>query len=1074
MRLIKKMDGAISIFLCLVLTSLIILSGFLIDGARIRAGETQAQAAAENSMRSALAGYNRMLKDLYGLFAISDGSTEALNDEIEAYMNKTLMTELGISKETMGEQMYSYLTSILTSTGNNKSVSFLNLFDYGVEDLNSESLYNLAQTEILEKQIIDYMKYRGPRELAEGFIEKLGMFREYGRQSGTMKKKIQLDKDFDKIRKSSESLSDLIEDINNFSTEPEGGIAGIYQSLIDNISEKAYLELLIQKEEESMKEIAETLKELTPSYESAQNNVLSMQKQMASIAAMANPSNISQLQQALSTLGQALSVAEQALRTIETQYVELQNLYNKSRLMCEQYKAQIDILNKTAAENKDSVQESINDCLNECTEAEYYINRIYNDSEEINSQIRDINSNDLQGESGEFADRIRLDLADKSNIASAVKLDAVKKAIQENKYILKEMKSVISNVDYSGIKGVELPQILNKDKESISESDISVYVSTIFRYKQILDLLKKYNGRCNSTSIPYGVKKLGSSASAESDPRKNLQGLIDKTAKNTKDISANAEIEGKASPKEPDDKDLVSKSTVIHKDYSKEDVEFINSVLKGYQSLRSSGSGIANTASNEYGIDQLRTILNQADFNNNEESFSSSGMDFLKKIGALLTNSLESMRDSMYINEYAMGVFKNNLTQNAAYGNQPEKDFSGIQKSRRKTLYDSEVEYILCGMKDQQKNTYAVEAQILLVRFALNTLAIYMDSEKVTQALITAEAIAGLTVFGVPIIQTMILLGWAMAEAVTDIRLIMDGGKVPLYKIKGDWFLDSTTVFKDFAKAAAGQAGKSAINFGQSKVEDLTEAAKEKIDKFIETKVSNAVDKAFAPLEPGYGLSDNTTGELTDDILEKVDIVVGEGQSNTYLEIQKTITDLAEEEFKAVRADLEEKIKNTAYEGVFNIINSKKESIKGSIITRVTGLTDKLKEEVNETAAKGAENLKKYLTTSLGGESGYGSTMGNTVLSSMTALCYQDYLRLFLLMRSNNTKLLRIADLIQLNVRKESNDSTFSLESCNTYIRLKSTVSMKYLFMTSAVIPEKMRFNANGRHKVKLLIYQGY
>lgn len=1074
MRLIKKMDGAISIFLCLVLTSLIILSGFLIDGSRIRAGETQAQAAAENSMRSTLAGYNRMLKDLYGLFAISDGSAEALNEEIEAYMNKTLMTELGISKETMGEQMYSYLTSLFTGSGSSKNVSFLNLFDYGVEELQSESLYNLAQTEVLKKQIIDYMKYRGPRELTEGFVDKLEIFKGYGKQSGTMKKKIQLDKDFDKIRKYSETLSDLIEDINNFSTEVGGGrIDVLYRSLIDSISEKAYLQLLIQREEDGMKALEKSMTALAPSLESAQNNVMQIEEQISMIAQWATPDNISQLQPALNSLGMALSSANEALRAVETQYQNLKELYDKSLQRCEQYKAQIKVCTKNAAQIQDNVTELINVFINKCTEAEYQINRINDESQNINSKIKDINSKDLNGEKSDFANSIRLDLADKSNLVSAVKLSEVKQAILENKEILRELKSILSTINYSGINGIELPGKLNKDRESISEADILSYTSNVLKYQDIVNLLGSYRGRCNSRQIPYMVKKLNNTDSSVSDPRNNLQGLIDNTSKNTSDLSDNTELQQK-STSEPDDSDLISKSAIIKKDYSKEDAEFINKLLKGYQNLKSSENGVDDTGTDEYGIDQLKSIIGNADFKNNEESFSSSGMEFLEKIGELLKNSLEGMRDSMYINEYVMGVFKNNLTQNTAHGNLPEKDFSGILKSRRNTWYDAEVEYILSGMKNQQKNTYAVEVQILLVRFALNTLAIYMDSEKVTQALVTAEAIAGITVFGVPIIQTMILLGWAMAEAVTDVKLIMDGGKVSLYKIKGDWFLDSTTVFKDFAKAAAGQAGKAAIDFGESRLEDLTENAIEKIDKMLEKKVSNVVDKAFAPLELGINSSGGTLENLSKEVLNNVDTIVEESQSNTYLELQKYISDLAEEEFNAVRGELEAKIKDATYEGAFKILNTKKESIKNYILSRVSGLTGKLKTEVNDAAAKGADGLKEYLSTSLGGVTMSDSGTGGTLLSSMTAMGYQDYLRLFLLMRNNKTKLSRIADLIQLNMRKESDNSEFNLENCNTYIRLKTTVSMKYLFMTSAFIPDKLRFDSNKRHRISLLIYQGY
>lgn len=1073
MKLIKKMDGAISIFLCLVLTSMIVLSGFLIDGSRTRAGETQTQAAAENSMRSALAGYNRMLKDLYGLFAMSDGSQDSLNEEIEAYMNKTLMTELGISKETLGEQMYGYLSNFLTNSGSREDVTFLNLFDYAIDDLQSDSLYNLAQTEVLEKQIIDYMKYRGPRELSKDFIDRLGMFKNLGKQSGTMKKKVEIDKDFDKIRRDRESLSDLVEYINNFSTAEGGGkIDELYDNYVNCVSKKAYLEIQLEREEGIRDNAKRNMDDLEQQLSITRGQIHELQAQIAEVSKSATAENSNHIEAAISSLENRLSRLNEEQSKLQAEYASCKVLYENSKIKCENFKSLIEENSRKAKESKETIKALTGECLRKCSEVSNLIDRIIVNSKDINGKIKDINEKDLGEETSDYANSLRLDLADKSNLISTVRLNDIKKAINENMELLKSLNTII-NSDNDNIRGTQIPAVIGKSRDNVTDADVFSYLSNLLKYNEFVELLKKYNGKCNMISLTYGVKKLSESNSTVSDPRNNFQEIIN-SVKSKNEISDNLYLKDEASPEEPKDIDLVSKLTVTKKDYSKEDAVYINEVLKGYQKIISQESKNEDIVSLDLGIDQLREILNGADFKNNEESFSSSGLEFLSKLGETLENSLEAMRDSMYINEYALGNFKNALSQNSAHGNQPEKDFSGILKTKRNTHYDGEVEYILCGMKDQQKNIYAVEAQILLMRFALNTLAIYMDSEKVTQALVIAEAIAGITVFGVPIIQTMLLLGWAMAESVADVKLIMDGGKVPVYKVKGDWLLDKTTALKDLAKVTAGQAGSKIIDFGESKVEDLTEAAKEKVDGIIETKVSNAVDKAFAPLEHGVNAAGDTFEDMSKPVLDKVDTIMEEGQSRTSLELQNTITALAWEEFSAAKADIEDKIKNQPADIASNIINTRKSNIKSSIIQRVSGFSEKLRAEINDAAGKGAESLKEYLSTSFGDGSKAGLSMGNTVLSSMTAMGYQDYLKLFLLMRGNNTKLIRIADLIQLNMRLESHNSSFCLENCNTYVRLKATVSMKYLFMTSMFMPNKARFKSGSRHMINLLIYQGY
>lgn len=87
---------------------------------------------------------------------------------------------------------------------------------------------------------------------------------------------------------------------------------------------------------------------------------------------------------------------------------------------------------------------------------------------------------------------------------------------------------------------------------------------------------------------------------------------------------------------------------------------------------------------------------------------------------------------------------------------------------------------------------------------------------------------------------------------------------------------------------------------------------------------------------------------------------------------------------------------------------------------------------------------------------------------------YEDFLRLFLYMVPMDTRLLRTADLVQLNIGKHDNQSGFLMEKAYTYLRVDTTVSMKYMFMTSGLMPAQHRFPAGKRHKIHNLFYQGY
>ncbi len=87
---------------------------------------------------------------------------------------------------------------------------------------------------------------------------------------------------------------------------------------------------------------------------------------------------------------------------------------------------------------------------------------------------------------------------------------------------------------------------------------------------------------------------------------------------------------------------------------------------------------------------------------------------------------------------------------------------------------------------------------------------------------------------------------------------------------------------------------------------------------------------------------------------------------------------------------------------------------------------------------------------------------------------YHDYLRLFLLTVSEEKKLSRIEDLIQLNIGKSRGDhASFRMSDCHTYVRIEAEVSMKYLFITQPFIRKESK-TGDGRYIYKVLLYEGY
>lgn len=129
-----------------------------------------------------------------------------------------------------------------------------------------------------------------------------------------------------------------------------------------------------------------------------------------------------------------------------------------------------------------------------------------------------------------------------------------------------------------------------------------------------------------------------------------------------------------------------------------------------------------------------------------------------------------TIMDRLLINEYCGKFFR-----------------SFLDEEDRPVMY--ELEYLAVGKTADSGNLAETAEEIFLIREGLNLLHILSDSEKRQEARQLASLIVGVTGLG-PLIWVMafFIMGlWAAAEAVSDLRILMKGGKVPLWKSKEDW-----------------------------------------------------------------------------------------------------------------------------------------------------------------------------------------------------------------------------------------------------------------------------------------------
>ncbi len=164
---LRDKKGVISIFLVIIMLSMMILSCVLVDGSRIVTARTHVERGFTNAVNSALAGYDTPLKENYGLFGIR--GDDNIEDEVKKYLKKNLNAESIDGIEDL-----------------------FDLYDFNVEDnFKAAGMYNYTNNYVTEKYIMEHMKYRLPVSAAEFLLG----FSDVNDELESMEKKTEVIKD---------------------------------------------------------------------------------------------------------------------------------------------------------------------------------------------------------------------------------------------------------------------------------------------------------------------------------------------------------------------------------------------------------------------------------------------------------------------------------------------------------------------------------------------------------------------------------------------------------------------------------------------------------------------------------------------------------------------------------------------------------------------------------------------------------------------------------------------------------------------------------------------------------------
>lgn len=100
-----------------------------------------------------------------------------------------------------------------------------------------------------------------------------------------------------------------------------------------------------------------------------------------------------------------------------------------------------------------------------------------------------------------------------------------------------------------------------------------------------------------------------------------------------------------------------------------------------------------------------------------------------------------------------------------------------------------QIEYLVAGNASDVENLKKVVNKLCAVREAANAIYLFSDEVKCAEVdlLATSLASAMLVPEIAPLLKVSILLGWAYAESLYDVKVLLSGGEIPLIKTADTW-----------------------------------------------------------------------------------------------------------------------------------------------------------------------------------------------------------------------------------------------------------------------------------------------
>ncbi len=694
-RLKKDHQGYVTVIVTLILLPTIAFTGIMSDLARFKTAQQTASDANQLYASSVLSQYDSTLKEMYGLFAVTQD-----DDAISGFENYALSVfdpAKGIYSGVANEDVFNLVDRVSELFQNNPG----NLMNpYGniqasasMEKISSSSLGTSA---VLQNQVGDYMKYRVAAQLLDfDLFSAVEALENLGEDSKVLKKKTEVD--------------DLLDDLNK-----------LYKELHEQLTKNDSFE-------ESQ------LNQFNSNMEIYADNIVYYYEQIADrknkISALDSKKDKNQIKAYEDEIDDFVDKIETDAKSADSDISTMSKMYDEYKKNAEDIQSTCEKIDK----KKEDVQDKVNDLKSQ----------LANCSEEVRSAMED--------QIKEYEALFAYDFT------------GFGEQLAENAEKVENMKDDIDDIQFNN--GTEFSDYkwASEDDDPPDHLNGAPIPSLNWIYAKNVNpaLLKTLNSFFSSGD--------DSKKSQAEDSRKEMNERTDNLLKN---VFGTPELA-------------------------------VDSIPDNIWDARTYGGSASNVAEGSTpSVD-----------NGDEDALASDVTGDISDQfdGASAGNETDLLHKLLMVS-YDMGMFScysTNVQHEKDPDNNPvDVSLTGVEKSTEANyLYRSELEYIYAGKQSATGNVSSVRTTIFGIRYVLNFIYTYTDSE-INNAL---NAVAALLSAGNPIVQLVVRealrAALTAAETANDMNELLNGKAVALYKRKSDWVMKPSQFFGSLVSSAAGGEG---------------------------------------------------------------------------------------------------------------------------------------------------------------------------------------------------------------------------------------------------------------------------